>query len=155
MSNSRAHALVGIIVGAIGVFFGAAAYTFHYAKGTSYMSSDPRACINCHIMQDQFDSWQKSSHHAVAGCVECHLPHSFAPKWLAKMENGYHHSKAFTLQNFVEPIRIGRKNAKILKDNCLACHGEIAANAGGHGGARGSLSCVACHARVGLAEHAD
>lgn len=155
MSNARAHGVVAVLFAAIGVLFGVGTYTFHYAKGTSYLSSDPRACINCHVMQDQFDSWQKSSHHAVANCVECHLPHSFVPKWIAKMENGYHHSKAFTLQDFPEPIRIGAKNARILKDNCRSCHADVAGGAAGHFSARGSLDCVSCHARVGHAVHAD
>jgi cytochrome c nitrite reductase small subunit len=55
-------------------------------------------------MQPQFDSWQKSSHHSSASCVDCHLPHEPIKKWIAKAENGFLHSKAFTLQNFHEPI---------------------------------------------------
>ena len=72
------------------------------------------ACINCHIMQPQFDSWQKASHHTFATCVDCHLPHDFVGKYIAKAENGYLHSRAFTLQDFAEPIRITAKNSRIL-----------------------------------------
>jgi cytochrome c nitrite reductase small subunit len=43
--------------------------------GTSYLSSDPAVCINCHIMQEQYDGWLHGSHHAVAVCNDCHLPH--------------------------------------------------------------------------------
>jgi hypothetical protein len=32
-------------------------------------------------------------------------------KWWAKAVNGWIHSKAFTLQDFPEPIRIGPRNA--------------------------------------------
>jgi cytochrome c nitrite reductase small subunit len=53
-----------------GVLIGVGSYTFLYAHGLSYLSSDPKACVNCHIMQPQFDSWQKASHHAVATCVD-------------------------------------------------------------------------------------
>ena len=57
------------------------------------MSDDPKVCVNCHIMQPQYDAWQKASHHGVATCVDCHLPHGFVGKYLAKAENGFHHSK--------------------------------------------------------------
>ena len=90
----------------IGVLSGVGLFTFQYAEGFSYFSIDPRACVNCHIMQPQFDSWQKASHHAVATCVGCHLPQSGLSKWLAKADNGYRHSRAFTLQDFHEPIMI-------------------------------------------------
>ena len=58
-----------------GIPLGLGAYAMKYAEGLSYFSADPTACMNCHIMEPQFDSWQKSSHHAVATCVDCHLPH--------------------------------------------------------------------------------
>ena len=109
--------LVGIPVG-VGLF------TFRYAEGLSYFSSDPKACVNCHIMRDEYDSWAKSGHHHVAVCIDCHLPHSFIPKMIAKSRNGWNHSSAFTLQNFHEPIMIGPTNAAILQENCLRCHAE-------------------------------
>jgi cytochrome c nitrite reductase small subunit len=89
-----------------GLLAGLAGYTFFYAKGLSYLSNDPRACVNCHIMRDQYDGWQKSSHHAHATCNDCHVPHTFAVKWATKASNGYHHSEGFTLQDFHEPIQI-------------------------------------------------
>ena len=49
-----------------GVLIGSGAYTFDYAEGTSYLSNDPRACVNCHIMREQYDGWRHGSHHAVA-----------------------------------------------------------------------------------------
>ena len=45
-------------------FLGVSAYTFTYAEGFSYLSDDPKACINCHIMNDQYHSWSSSSHHS-------------------------------------------------------------------------------------------
>ena len=104
-----------------GVAAGIGGYTMVYAEGLSYMSSDPKVCANCHIMNSQYDSWQKSSHHAVAGCVDCHLPHDFVGKWTAKALNGWHHGKGFTLQDFDEPITIKPYNSRILQASCLAC----------------------------------
>ena len=64
----------------MGILLGAGGYTFYYARGASYLSNDPRTCVNCHIMRDQFDGWQKASHHDFATCNDCHLPHEFIGK---------------------------------------------------------------------------
>ncbi len=141
--------LAGIAI-LMGVLFGVGAFTFKYAEGFSYFSSDPRACVNCHIMQPQFDSWQKASHHAVATCVDCHLPHSGLSKWRAKADNGYRHSKAFTLQDFHEPIMITEPNSRILQDNCLSCHGGLLHDiVAGSTSDPDAIRCVHCHRSSG------
>jgi cytochrome c nitrite reductase small subunit len=133
-----------------GIFVGLGLYTFHHGEGLSYFSTDPRACANCHIMQPQYDSWQKSGHHHVATCVDCHLPHTFVAKYVAKAENGYHHSKGFTFQDFHEPILIKEKNAAILQANCLACHGDLVHDLVSiDASPQRELACVHCHASVG------
>src|SRR5687767_1775887 len=89
---------------AVGTLAGAGGYTFVAAKGLSYMSDDPTVCVNCHIMREQYDGWRHASHHAVATCNDCHLPHdSLASKLFVKASNGWHHSVAFTTQDFAEP----------------------------------------------------
>jgi cytochrome c nitrite reductase small subunit len=134
----------------VGPVIGLGLYTFWYAQGASYFSSDPKACVNCHIMRDEYDSWQKASHHAHAKCIDCHLPHDLVGKYVAKAENGFFHSKAFTLQDFPEPIRIKRKNADILQVNCIQCHQDLVNDLVDHGAfADGSNSCVRCHFSVG------
>jgi cytochrome c nitrite reductase small subunit len=125
-----------------GVALGLSAYTFVYARGFSYFSNDPRACANCHVMGDRFDSWQRSSHHAAAGCNDCHTPHSLVPKYLAKAENGWNHSLRFTLQDYPDPIRIRRVNAGKLRQNCIRCHSEMASR-------MPDEDCARCHSRVG------
>jgi cytochrome c nitrite reductase small subunit len=157
-SGSRWSAgVAGVLVLAAltGVLLGVGAYTFNYAQGLSYLSSDPKACVNCHIMRPQYESWQKSSHHAVAGCVDCHLPHAFIGKYIAKAENGWHHSRGFTLQDFHEPIMIKPKNAAILQENCLGCHAELVHElVGGVNGDPDEVQCVHCHSGVGHGEAA-
>lgn len=148
--------LASILVGA---FLGSSTYTFVTAHGLSYMSDDPKVCVNCHIMRDQFDGWQKGSHHAAASCNDCHLPQgNLAKKLFVKASNGYHHSKAFTFQDFQEPIRIKPGNAEVLENNCLRCHGELTAHITAHGAlgvptdpARKAdlYGCAGCHAEVG------
>lgn len=135
---------------ALGVAGGVGAFTFRYAKGLSYLSTDPVACVNCHIMNSQYDSWQKSSHHGAAVCVDCHLPHSFFAKYYAKAENGWRHSKEFTAQTFHEPIRVQARGQEILQENCVTCHADLThAIASGPRGERDALPCVHCHAGVG------
>ena len=134
----------------LGVLAGSGSYTFFYAKGASYLSNDPGTCANCHIMNQQFDSWEKSSHHAFAGCNDCHVPHDFIGKWLTKTSNGYHHSEAFTLQNFHEPIQIRPGNAAVLNANCLYCHREFVREITAHRVISDEeLYCVRCHDDVG------
>ncbi len=133
---------------AIGIPLGIGTFTFFYAEGFSYSSSKPEVCANCHIMQPQYDSWRKSSHHAAATCVECHLPHDIIGKYFAKGMNGYHHSKAFTLQDFHEPIMIKPGNSKILQDNCVRCHGAMVHDLGA-GFGPDIVQCVLCHKTAG------
>jgi len=140
----------------LGVLLGTGAYTVNYAEGFSYLSNDPKACVNCHIMREQYDGWQKASHHAVATCNDCHVPHEFIPKYLVKAENGFWHSKGFTLQDFPEPIRLRPVSSRILQANCLHCHRELVNDilrhvpTGEHGPTGNEKTdCVHCHSAVG------
>jgi cytochrome c nitrite reductase small subunit len=141
---------VTLVCGIVGGLAGLGAYTFDYAEGGSYFSSDPKACVNCHVMRDAYDGWQKASHHTVAKCNDCHVPHDLVGKYLAKAENGFWHSKGFTLQDFAEPIRIKPRNAKIVQANCIECHAAVTSEITGYGSAGDpSNNCVRCHAAVG------
>lgn len=141
------------LVAFVAVAVGLSLFTFRYAKGLSYLSTDPLACVNCHIMQAQYDGWQHGSHHAVANCVDCHLPADFVPKYLAKAENGYRHGRAFTTQDFAEPIVVAPRGREILQNNCLRCHDALAHGLG-EWAASPPLPCTHCHAAVGHGDRA-
>jgi cytochrome c nitrite reductase small subunit len=143
--------VLALLVGSIG---GIGAYTLYYAQALSYMSSEPQVCANCHAMQAQYDSWQKSSHHHVAVCNDCHLPGDLVGKTVAKALNGYNHSKAYTLQNYAEPIAIKPFNSDILQDNCLRCHRALVHDAVTAPGRSEQVSCVHCHFSAGHGERA-
>lgn len=154
-STRRTGRAALVVAALLGSGLGVGGYTFHYAEGGSYLSTDPRACVNCHIMRPQYDAWQKASHHTVATCVDCHLPATGLAKWIAKASNGYHHSKGFTLQDFPEPIRITPGNAAILQENCLRCHADLLHDqVAGATTDRDAIQCVHCHAGVGHGEAA-
>ncbi len=135
-----------LLAASLGLLGGLGVVTFDYAEGLSYMSEDPRACVNCHIMRPQYDSWVKASHHGVATCNDCHLPHKVLDKYLAKARNGWSHSKAFTLQDFPEPIRLTTYNREILQANCVDCHQSVLHDLSLVADAP---SCVGCHLTVG------
>jgi cytochrome c nitrite reductase small subunit len=134
-----------------GLLVGLGAFTFRYAEGTSYLSDNPAACANCHIMEEQYSSWTASSHSAVAGCVDCHLPHATIPKYISKAENGWFHSVGFTLQNYPEPIRIKPRNRQLVQANCATCHQEVAHTMAPEMVAPEGVTCMHCHREVGHA----
>ncbi|HEX2219125.1 MAG TPA: cytochrome c nitrite reductase small subunit [Gemmatimonadales bacterium] len=123
---SRSAMLVAAAV-AVGAALGIGAFTFVYAKGASYLSTDPAVCANCHIMGEHFDAWQRSSHRIAAGCADCHMPHDLFRKYVAKASNGFWHSLAFTTGEFPDPLQIKPHNRTITEDACRYCHAEMVA----------------------------
>lgn len=137
---------------AAGMLLGSSMFVLNYAEGLAYLSNDPESCTNCHIMQPQFDAWQRGPHAAIAVCNDCHTPHDLIGKYVTKARNGWNHSVAFTLQDFDEPIRIKSFNRAIVEENCRACHEELVNQITGHYGAEDQeLDCVRCHRDVGHA----
>jgi cytochrome c nitrite reductase small subunit len=144
-------ALAIAVAAAVGILGGLGTFTVGYGDGLAYLTNDPTACANCHVMQDHFDAWVKSSHRDVAGCNDCHLPHNFVGKWLTKADNGFFHALAFTTGDFHEPIQIKARNRRVTQDACLYCHSDFAnallpAEQGGD-----MQLCVHCHSDVGHA----
>lgn len=105
------------------VFFG---YMVHISQAISYMSSDPKACINCHVMNTQYATWQHSSHARVATCIDCHLPtDGVFNKYKAKTIDGWNHSVAFTLNTYDHAMQISDYGAERVQANCIACHSSL------------------------------
>src|SRR5262245_5767819 len=101
-------------------------------------------------MNDVYAAWQKSGHRHVASCVDCHLPAAGIAKWMAKADEGFRHSTAFTLQNFKEPIEITPGDRRIVMDNCRRCHADLVETIhGSEPGRDRELDCLHCHADAG------
>jgi cytochrome c nitrite reductase small subunit len=136
------------LVGLIGLISGLGVFTFTYAKGWSYLSDDPSACVNCHVMREQFDAWQHSSHARVAACNDCHTPHSsLVAKYAIKGINGWNHSVAFTLDNYPQNITIRDFNADVVRENCVGCHATAVSLIDPNH--QGDVDCLTCHAGIG------
>lgn len=134
---------------AAGLVLGLGSYTFFHAQGYSYFRDDPAACINCHVMRDQYASWSHSSHRTWATCNDCHTPRPWLEHYLTKAINGYNHSVSFTTGDFREPIVIGERNRLIALRSCLACHAAMVSFMRIDLDRPDSLNCIACHGNVG------
>jgi cytochrome c nitrite reductase small subunit len=133
----------------VGIPVGLGGFTFYYADGLSYMSNDPKACINCHIMIPQYQSWHKSSHHNVATCNDCHTPGNIMQKYYGKAVNGYWHSWAFTTGRFKEPIEMHEPNRQRVEMSCRGCHAQFLQSSNLAQHQDRDIQCTRCHSQVG------
>jgi cytochrome c nitrite reductase small subunit len=133
----------------VGVTTGLGGYTFIYARGYSYLTNDPAACANCHVMNEQYAGWTRGSHRAVAVCNDCHTPAGVAGKYATKASNGFWHSFYFTLGGFPDPIQMTPRNRRITEASCAKCHAEVVSAIQLPHSQSPAMSCVRCHASVG------
>lgn len=110
----------------LGIFFGLSIYSFCISKAWSYISDDPKACVNCHIMAPQYATWIHSSHRENAHCNDCHVPHdNFARKYYFKGKDGLRHATLFTLRAERQVIFIGHEGKEVVQENCIRCHTDL------------------------------
>lgn len=136
----------------LGVLTGMIIAIFHISNASSYLSNDPLACMNCHVMTPQFATWQKSSHANAATCNDCHVPHdNLIRTYLFKASDGMRHATMFTFRLEPEVIRIKDAGKKVVQENCIRCHYEyvntasivtVTGNSAKHNGDR---LCWDCH----------
>ncbi len=113
------------IYGLVGIAVGGALLLVRIANATSYLSDDPRTCINCHVMTDAYASWQRGSHGRVAVCVDCHVPHSnMVAKYAFKSRDGMRHSYVFTMRTEPQVLELSAGAAPVVQSNCVRCHGR-------------------------------
>lgn len=155
----RASPIVMVVAVCIGLLIGIGSYTFVYARGYSYLTNDPAACANCHVMRDHFAAWSRSSHANVATCNDCHTPPGAVAKYVTKAQNGFWHSFYFTTGHYPDPLRITTRNQRVTESACRKCHAPLTESiepvhvSGRPVAAHASeTSCVRCHDRVGHIE---
>lgn len=141
--------MVVVLAMTIGLAVGIGAYTFVYARGAAYLTNDPNACANCHVMREQLAGWTTSSHRAVAVCNDCHTPHDLVGKYTTKAVNGFWHSFAFTTGRFPEPIAINARNRAVTEGTCRSCHEAVVQAIDAHQRAERPMECIRCHRSVG------
>jgi cytochrome c nitrite reductase small subunit len=153
MQSTTSRQTAAIILGILmGLGLGIGGYTFLYAQGWSYLIDNPATCANCHIMQDHYDAWSKSSHRAVATCNACHTPTNIIAKYYTKADHGFWHSYAFTTGDFHEPIRMKARSQAVTENACRTCHLAIVQAIDTQHGSTARFSCIRCHSTVGHAQ---
>lgn len=135
-------------MGVLGTLVGMGIYLTMISNAASYLSDDPKACINCHIMEPVYATWQHSSHGRVAVCNDCHVPQdSKIRKYFFKANDGLRHSALFTLRRERQVIQAIPESKEVIQANCIRCHVKVVENVTDvH--ADKERSCVDCHREV-------
>ncbi|MBX3009689.1 MAG: cytochrome c nitrite reductase small subunit [Melioribacteraceae bacterium] len=114
--NAPVLFLLAIIVG-LGFFI------IYISNAASYLSDDPQTCVNCHVMNPQYATWQKGSHGRVATCNDCHVPQdNFVNKYWFKANDGLRHATYFTMRWEPQVIQIKEAGKLAVQANCIRCH---------------------------------
>ncbi len=110
----------------IGIFFGLGFYIVYISNAVSYLSDNPKTCVNCHVMNPQFATWQRGSHGKVATCNDCHVPQdNLVRKYWFKANDGLRHATYFTMRWEPQVIRIKEAGKKAVQENCIRCHSNL------------------------------
>ncbi len=144
------------VIVVLGIFIGLGFYSVYVSKAWSYLSEDPKACVNCHIMAPQFATWNHSSHREVATCNDCHVPQdNFLKTYYFKGKDGLNHATLFTLRAERQVILIGDEGMEVVKDNCVRCHSNlldqsklVTQTKGNHQVHNTERKCWECHREV-------
>ena len=107
----------------VAVFIGLGLYLLRLSNAASYLSDDPQACVNCHIMTPQYITWNHSSHREVAHCNDCHVPQdNIVNKFYFKAKDGLYHASVFTARAEPEVIKALGPSIEVIQNNCIRCH---------------------------------
>ncbi len=109
-----------------GILIGLGFLTLYVGNATSYLSDNPRACMNCHVMAPQYATWERGSHARVAVCNDCHVPHdNIISKFVFKAMDGARHSFMFTFRLEPQVIHIKQAGLNVVQENCKRCHEQL------------------------------
>ncbi|MGG8494976.1 cytochrome c nitrite reductase small subunit [Tenacibaculum sp. TC6] len=112
-----------VAVISIGIVTGLAFFMAKEASLVSYMSDDPLACVNCHVMTPMYNSWMHSSHREWASCNDCHVPHdNVVNKYFFKAKDGLFHASVFTARAEPEVMFMREASQEVVQNNCIRCH---------------------------------
>jgi cytochrome c nitrite reductase small subunit len=111
---------------AFAIFTGLTFFSFHISRAPSYLTDNPEACVNCHIMAPQYATWSHSSHREKTNCNDCHVPHNnFLNKYYFKAKDGLRHATIFTLRKEPQVISMKEASREVVHNNCIRCHSNL------------------------------
>lgn len=139
----------------VAIIFGLGLFLLNFSNASSYLSDNPQACVNCHIMQPQYITWTHSSHRETANCNDCHVPHNnVLNKYFFKAKDGLYHASVYTVRAEPEVIRARPPSIEVIQNNCIRCHqdqvtdAKTAAFISDHQANRTDRTCWECHRDV-------
>lgn len=107
----------------LGILAGLVIHLVNISNAVSYLSDDPKTCVNCHVMYPQYATWEKGSHGRVTTCNDCHVPHdNVIHKYMFKAADGLRHASMFTFRMEPQVIRIKEAGRNVVQENCIRCH---------------------------------
>jgi len=101
-------------------------------------------CGQCHVMDEQVDTFLHSAHRLGANCGDCHIPHSLVPGAMYKAYTGTKDIISVLANKDPYEIRISPIGRNIVQANCLRCHSELL-QAVGDTSENGGKYCFDCH----------
>lgn len=109
-----------------GAFVGLFIYSFTVSRAYSYLSDNPRTCVNCHVMSSYYATWTHSSHSRNATCIDCHVPHNnIFNKYFFKAKDGLRHSYVFTMRGEKTAMQAIEASSQVIMNNCIRCHSQL------------------------------
>jgi nitrate/TMAO reductase-like tetraheme cytochrome c subunit len=156
----RRRGRVILVILAVALLLGSAAFA-----GLWELSSSPRLCNSCHIMEPYVQAWATSKHKGVA-CVQCHYPPGLrdtiwvkyqALSQVAKWATQTYSSKPFAEVEDASCLRSGCHSQRLLAGKVVYKRG-IVFDHGPHLAQerRGrQLRCTSCHSQIVVGTHIE
>lgn len=106
-------------------------------------SDQPTFCVQCHVMESEYEAWSHAGAHRRKTCVDCHLPNGSAGvHYVWKSVDGIKDVLMFYSGTVPERIRLTAHGEKVLQANCIRCH-EQTVSLINH-----ERNCWECHRRI-------
>jgi cytochrome c nitrite reductase small subunit len=133
----------------LGVAVGLGLAIAHISRASSYLSEEPKACVNCHVMNTAYMTWQYSSHARVATCNDCHIPYEgLLRRYAFKARDGFWHSTVFTMRWEPQVIQLSIDAVPVVEANCRRCHEPVIGEVHLAVPDKGDHRCWDCHREV-------
>ncbi|MCD7973749.1 MAG: ammonia-forming cytochrome c nitrite reductase subunit c552 [Candidatus Azobacteroides sp.] len=103
------------------------------SRAHSFLSEEPAACVNCHIMTPYYQSWNHSSHAQWETCNDCHvLQENLLTKYTLKTKDGIYHTIVLTIRGEAGSVKYSNRlitsPLKNINNTCQTCHRDSEEN---------------------------
>ncbi len=86
-------------------------------------SDEPNFCVQCHVMEAEYEAWIHAGAHRRKRCVDCHLPNdNSGVHYTWKAIDGMKDVLIFYSGRVPDRITLTAHGEKVLQANCIRCH---------------------------------